>query len=102
MAIVRLFDSRGNHIANMNGNQLHALSGSNIGHYLPNQKIFIDMNGRYMGEIVNGNRLMYRTNSGYSNTSYGSYGNYGNIGNYGNPGNIGSCGTIAGYKDVEI
>lgn len=51
---------------------------------------FIDMNGYYLGEIVLENRLMYRLNNGYQNTSFGNYGNYGNVGNYGNPGNHGS------------
>lgn len=94
-----LFSSRGHHIANFINGQLYAPSGQNIGHYMPNEKIFIDMAGRYLGEIVQRNRLMYNTSSPYRSTNFG---NYGNIGNYGNPGNYGSIGIIGGYKDVEF
>jgi hypothetical protein len=95
-----LFDSRGQHIANIVGKQLHAPTGENIGHYLENQQIFIDMNGRYLGEIIFKNRLMYNGSSPHRGVSYGNYGNYGNVGNYGNPGNHGSIGSVAGFQDV--
>jgi hypothetical protein len=58
-----LFDSQGRHIANFVNGQLHALTGQNIGHFLEGQSIFIDMHGRYLGEIVAKNRLLYRPNS---------------------------------------
>ncbi len=96
-----LFNSRGEHIANLIGDQLHAPSGRNIGHRIEAQGIFIDMQGRYLGEIVQNNRLMYNHSSGYQSTNFGSYGDYGNAGNYGNPGNVGDIGSIAGYRDVE-
>jgi hypothetical protein len=95
-----LFNSRGQHIANFVSGQLHAPTGQNIGHYLESQSIFIDMQGRYLGEIVCENRLMYRRNSPHRSVNYGSYGNYGNVGNYGNPGNYGSIGTPGGFEDV--
>lgn len=97
-----LFNSKGKHIANFVNKQLHSPQGKNIGHFLENHKIFIDMKGRYLGEIVQKNRLMYRNNSSHKNVNYGSYGNYGNVGNYGNPGNYGSIGTIGGFKDIDI
>ncbi|MBU1340651.1 MAG: hypothetical protein KKE44_19590 [Proteobacteria bacterium] len=95
-----LFNSKGQHIANFVNGQLHAPTGKNIGHYMEPQGIFIDMSGRYLGEIVNKNRLMYNRSSLNKNANYGNYGNYGNVGNYGNPGNYGSIGTIGGYEDV--
>ncbi|MGR3366071.1 MAG: hypothetical protein ACU0CC_14795 [Sagittula sp.] len=95
-----LFDSRGTHIANFVRGQLHAPTGQNIGHFMEQQKIFIDMNGRYLGEIVSKNRLLFRTNSPYRSTNFGNYGNYGNVGNYGNPGNYGSIGMIGGFVDI--
>jgi hypothetical protein len=64
------------------------------------QGIFIDMHGRYLGEIIQGNRLMRNRSSQYGSTNFGSYGNYGNVGNYGNPGNYGSIGSIGGYEDI--
>ena len=90
-----LFNSHGQHIANLIENQLHAPSGRNVGHLLIDQGILIDMKGRYLGEIVLENRLMYNRSSGYRATHFGNYGNYGK------PGNVGSIGSIAGYADVE-
>lgn len=96
-----LFDSRGRHIANFANGQLHAPSGPNIGHLIERAGIFIDMQGRYLGEIVMENRLLYLRNSPHLSVNYGNYGNYGNIGNYGNPGNHGITGVVAGYGDIQ-
>ncbi|MBE5991352.1 MAG: hypothetical protein E7247_03025 [Paenibacillaceae bacterium] len=96
-----LHDMNGKHIANFVNGQLHNVRGKNIGHYLEREQIFIDMHGRYLGEIVNGNRLLYYKASPYMNTNFGVYGNYSNIGNYGNYGNIGHT-SFAGYVNVEI
>ena len=96
-----LFDRKGHHIANEVNGQLHSPGGSNIGHFLSSHGIYIDMHGKYLGEIVFNNRLLYRENSGYKNTNFGSYGNYGNVGNYGNPGNYGSIGYVSGFRDVD-
>lgn len=95
-----LFDSTGRHIANLVNGHLHAPTGENIGHFLPNHSIFIDMSGRYLGEIVHDDRLMYSRMSPYRSTNFGAYGNYGNVGNYGNPGNHGNIGMVSGYNDV--
>ncbi|MDD2371607.1 MAG: hypothetical protein PHQ32_06370 [Firmicutes bacterium] len=95
-----LFNSKGKHIANLVNEHLYAPSGKNIGHFLSNEKILINMQGKYLGEIVQRNRLLYNKNSPYRNVNFGSYGNYGNVGNYGNPGNFGSIGILSGYNDV--
>ena len=96
-----LFNSGGQHVANLVNGQLHAPTGQNVGHYLIDKKIFISMSGRYMGEIVNDNRLLYRVNSPYKSINFGSYGNYGNVGNYGNPGNHGNIGTLGGFREID-
>jgi hypothetical protein len=96
-----LFNSDGQHIANEVNGQLHAPSGQNIGHFLPQQEVFIDMRGRYLGEIVQGDRLLRKCHSPYQSTNFGNYGNYGNVGNYGNPGNHGSIGIPGGYENVD-
>lgn len=95
-----LFDSNGRHIANLVNDQLHHTHGKNIGHFLRTQNIFIDMRGRYLGELVMGNRLMRNQNSIHKSSNYGVYGNYGNVGNYGNLGNHGSIGNVAGFDDI--
>ena len=96
-----LFNNRGQHIANEVNGQLHAPTGQNVGHYLKEYAIFIDMRGRYLGEILYDNRLVYNRASPYRSTSFGVYGNYGNVGNYGNPGNYGCIGLPGGYEDIE-
>lgn len=97
-----LFNSKGRHIANFDGEQLYSPQGQNIGHYISGDEIFIDMNGRYMGEIVYEDHLMYNNHSPYRSTNYGIYGNYGNVGNYGNPGIYSSISRPAGYVDLEV
>jgi hypothetical protein len=61
--MTRLFNSRGNHIANLQSGRLYAPSGQNIGRQVSNGDI-VDMNGSYLGEIVNGNRLLRRSGRG--------------------------------------
>jgi hypothetical protein len=95
-----LFNSKGQHIANFVNGHLHSPQGQNIGHFLEREGIFIDMRGRYLGEIVQGNRLMRSRNSVHRSVNYGSYGNIGSVGSYGSPGNYGSIGTISGFEDV--
>jgi hypothetical protein len=97
--MTRLYNSRGNRIANLQNDRLYAPSGQNIGRQLSNGDI-VDMNGSHLGEVVNGNRLVRRLGRG-SSGSYGNAGSTGNIGNYGNPGNIGAT-NIGGYEDVDL
>jgi hypothetical protein len=97
-----LFNNSGNHIANEVNGQLYSPSGNNIGHFIANYGIIIDMQGNYLGEIILENRLMYNLHSPHRNTNFGNYGNFGNVGNYGNPGNYGSIGQFPGYKKVKI
>jgi len=97
-----LFNSKGEHIATLVNGQLHSAHGKNIGHYIENNKIFIDMHGHYMGEIIHENRLVYNRHSAYKSTNYGNYGNYGNVDTYGTPGSYESIGLRSGYKDINI
>jgi hypothetical protein len=60
------------------------------------------MNGRYLGEIVLKNQLLYNKQNRWNGTNFGVYGNYGNVGNYGSPENYGSIGQILGYCDIEL
>jgi hypothetical protein len=52
MAMKFLFNSRGEHIANLVSRQLHSPSGENVGHYLPEESVFIDMSGRYLEKAL--------------------------------------------------
>jgi hypothetical protein len=68
---------------------------------MADEGFLIDMSGRYLGEVVYDDRLMFNRATPYRSTNFGSRGNYGNVGNYGNPGNHGSIGTVGGYDDVK-
>lgn len=74
-----LFNSKGEYVANFLNGQLHSTDGKNIGHFIENGKIFIDMVGRYMGGIIYDNRLTYNSVSPYNSMTYGNYGDYGGI-----------------------
>jgi hypothetical protein len=65
------------------------------------EQIFIDMRGRYLGELSGEDRLVRQRNSPYRSVNFGVYGNYGNVGNYGNPGRYGRIALPGGYEDVE-
>jgi hypothetical protein len=97
-----LFDSTGKHIANEVNGQLHALNGRNIGHFLAQPSIVIDLTGRYLGEVVAGNRLMSKTASARQTARFGRRGSFGNAGSYGNPGNAGVVDTHDGFEDISV
>lgn len=97
----RLHDSRGRHIANEQNGRLYAPNGPNIGRFIENAEIYVDLSGRYLGEVVANNRLLRNRSSGYRRTNFGNAGSTGSIGNAGNPGNVGNIGLIAGYEDVD-
>ena len=61
--MIDLHDSHGRHIANFVSGQLHDVQGRNIGHYLENEGIFINMQGYYFYQIVDKRRLLYNNNS---------------------------------------
>ncbi len=96
-----LFNSQGQHIANVVNGRLYKPTGQNIGVYRDGQRFFVDLKGYYMGEIVRGNRLMHRNHHPQERVCFGSQGLAGSVGNYGNPGNQGSIGSVGGYKDVD-
>jgi hypothetical protein len=96
-----LFDSHGAFIASDECGRLHALSGANVGHYLSREKVFIDQRGRYLGEVVRGNRLLDNLRSPYRDVGFAVPGVYNGSGTVGNPGNAGAVGPIEGYEDIR-
>jgi hypothetical protein len=66
-----LFDSESQNIANLVNNQLNSPYGEHIGTYLEEDNILVDTAGRYLGEIVQNNRLMYNVNYGSFNKADG-------------------------------
>ena len=66
-----LFDSQGRFIAIELNEGLFTVEGKNIGRYLRNAGIYVDLTGRYLGEIININRLAADRNSRHHQTSFG-------------------------------
>jgi hypothetical protein len=96
-----LYDSRGRYIAVEQAGHLHSKSGRNVGHWLDRQGVFVDLKGRYLGELVAGNRLLVNKFSEHQFTTFGHFGNYGSVGRYEDPGRIGIMGLPSGYVDVD-
>jgi hypothetical protein len=96
-----LYNCLGDDIAYRNNNRLYNLNGYNIGYYLNGMNFFIDLNGRYLGEIVLNNRLLFRIDNPYKGIDYGAIGDSGNIGKLGTIGNIGGIGEIPGFRDIR-
>ena len=55
---MHLYNSDGQHIANLDSSQLYSVSGRHVGAYIDDAGIFIDLHGRYLGEIVQNDRLL--------------------------------------------
>ena len=56
--MIHLYDSEGQHIATLDSSQLYSVFGRHIGEYLDDAGIFVDLEGRYLGEIVQNDRLL--------------------------------------------
>lgn len=97
-----LFNRKGQHIANLINQQLHAPNGQGIGYFLENEGIFIDTNGYYLGEVVHENRLLFNTSSALKNSNFGSRAMHGSIGSYGNPGAYGNISVSPHYQDIKM
>lgn len=54
-----LYDSKGRHVATLMERYIHGVDGACIGYYHTRHGVFVDLDGRYLGEIVYGDRLMY-------------------------------------------
>lgn len=97
-----LFNSKGKHIATFSNGLLYNSIGRNIGCYLNNEKIFIDLQGRYLGEIINTNRLAYCVNSCYDNSNFGNQANYGMGPTYSTQNDVSAIENMHGYEDLII
>jgi hypothetical protein len=69
-----LFDSKGRHIANLVEDQIFTASGAHVGHWLAHLEIFIDLDGRYLGELFHEDRLLYYEHSRHREAVYGDLG----------------------------
>jgi hypothetical protein len=96
-----LFNSGGRCIAIETNRRLHSIGGRNIGRYLADQHIFVDNDGRYLGEIVQDNGLMWRDNSLHQQVNYGASIDYVSIGEFANSHHrtgSNSCSAAEGFE----
>jgi hypothetical protein len=96
-----LFNSDGRCIAIENGQRLYALSGQNIGCPVAGREIFVDLDGRYLGEILGTNHLMWRKDSPHQQVNYGANIEFGGIGNFSNPPQMEKIKLPPGFSDIE-
>lgn len=66
-----LYNSYGKHIAYVFNHSLYAPTGENIGNFVPQFNIFVDLKGQYLGEIVEEQYLIAKLNSPYLNVNVG-------------------------------
>ena len=90
-----LFNSSGKPVAFVVDDKVFVRGGPFLG-YLDGNEIW---HGRYKGEIVSGNRLLYKTGKG--SVIRGRLGTPGRPGTPGIPGSIGSV-RVSGYTDVDF
>ena len=95
------FNSRGHHIATLVNRQLYNRRGHNIGQYLPQYGVFIDRQGRYLGEIVQHDRLLYNLVSPHCTAHFGTQQrSAGRIGSVGDVGRREPIARVRGYMDL--
>ncbi len=66
-----LFDSKGRHIANLDGTDLYAPGGRHVGRQVQ-EGVFADLEGKYLGEVVSDDRLVYDPASPHLGTNFGA------------------------------
>lgn len=94
-----LYNLNGDHIACDYNSNLYSLSGSLKGYFNEHFNIYIDLQGKYLGEIFNNNRLVYRKKHNFDYSfNYFPEVDF-QINSCQNLGNIGSIGEINEFKN---
>lgn len=96
-----LFDYSGQHIACNLNDRLYSVNGRLIGRYLHPQKIFVDVEGYYLGQIPFANRLLYSNVFNYDGIFFGTVENVGDIDNIGDIGRIDGFERMNEYSDID-
>ena len=68
--MIHLYDSEGQHIATLDSSQLYGVSGRHVGAYIDDAGVFVDLRGRYLGEIYQNDRLLNHHTSPFHNRSF--------------------------------
>ena len=103
MSVVKLlFDSKRETISIWVEGQLYDPIAHNVGHWRATESIFIDMQGDYLGEILDENRLVRNRSSPWIRENFGRHGNCGNIGRLGSLGRVAIMTLPFGFEDVDV
>ncbi|OTG87600.1 hypothetical protein B9T31_03625 [Acinetobacter sp. ANC 4558] len=68
--MISLYNSYGKHVANFFNQQLYSPTGESIGYFEPALNIFIDLKGRYLGEIIEHDYIFQKLDSPYLNIHF--------------------------------
>jgi hypothetical protein len=96
-----LYTSRGEPIALEWQGQLHSRIGLQVGQFLPQHGIFVDRQGRYLGELVYADRLVVNQASPHRAAYFGRPSPFGTVGVTGRPGPVGPVTLPSGYTDID-
>ncbi|MGE5548924.1 MAG: hypothetical protein ACM3ZC_00130 [Bacteroidota bacterium] len=97
-----LYDSRGQHVASEVNGLLYTAAGRNIGRYLDKYGVFVDLEGRYLGEILCINRLVQDRNSRYRGMSLGASSSRGVLRLYERPRGCSPLPLPPGFEDIHL
>lgn len=100
--MTHLFNSRGQHILNEHGGYLSLPSGQVVGRYVEQYGVFVDLTGRYIGEILCMNRIVCDSNSRYRDTVLAAANSGGNVGAHPCPGNDSPIPLPPGLEDIDL
>jgi hypothetical protein len=97
-----LFDSNGGHIANELDKQLYTDKGKHVGLFLIDYNIFVDLQGKYLAEIVYENHLLHNLDSLCKTFNFGNHIKCRDIGYLGTPCFQGRIIKKSNYIDVNL
>ena len=100
--MTHLFNSRGQHILNEHDGYLSLPNGRIVGRYIERYGFFVDLNGRYVGEILCINRIVCDPNSRYRNTVLTTVKSGGNVGAHPCSMSYSPIPLPPGLKDIDL
>ncbi len=99
---VFLFNSHGEHIAVACDKALFSPQGENIGRLLEDYDVYLDRNGWYLGQIVDGNRLARDEAWIHRHLNFGDRGNEGDRAGWGRIADVERTYFDRGFEDVKL
>ena len=100
--MLHLYNSQGLHVATEANGYLYSKTGKLIGRYLERLGVYLDLHGRYLGEILCLNRLAFNHDSRYLNASFDPCTYHGAIGPHEKPKDFSPLPLPPGFTDVDL